>query len=325
MAVTDANGGLSIRLLRAADADAYQAIRVVAATHDPASIHADAAEVTALGREAIQGQIAPGDAQRVVGAFIAGELVGVAALRRNVLARTRHRAMVQGVFTRPECRGRGVARSLMQAVLGEAAKLPGLLSLELAVHAENGPAKALYQSFGFRRVGLIPGAVMLDGRCLDEVLMQRPLNFSSSAAAPAFIPDSDDYALIEAAPDVDTYRRLRAESGLSPKTEEAARRGLAGTLFAVQLRHGGETIGMGRVIGDGGGFYQVVDIAVLPAHQGRGLGKRIMAAIRGYIDRELPVSAYVSLIADGDARHLYAQFGFEPTAPRSEGMALFKR
>jgi ribosomal protein S18 acetylase RimI-like enzyme len=325
MTTFDANGGWVIRLLNAADADAYQAIRVAAATHDPASIHADAAEIAALDSEAIQRQISPGDAQRVLGAFIAGELVGVAALRRNVLARTRHRATVQGVFTRPECRGRGVARGLMQAVLDEAAKLQGLASLELAVHAENAPAKALYQAFGFRRVGLIPGAVMLDGRCLDEVQMQRPLIFSSPAAAPAFILDCDDYALVEATPDVDTYRRLRAESGLSPKTEEAARRGLAGTLFAVLLRHGGETVGMGRLIGDGGGFYQVVDIAVLPAHQGRGLGKRIMAAIRGHIDRELPVSAYISLIADGDAKHLYAQFGFEPTAPRSVGMALFKR
>ncbi|MGY8626693.1 GNAT family N-acetyltransferase [Chromobacterium violaceum] len=325
MALAAVNGGLSIRLLSAADADAYQAIRVAAASHDPASIHADAAEIAALSREAVQSQIEPGDAQRTLGAFSGGELVGVAALRRDVRARVRHRATVQGVFTRPECRGRGVARGLMQALLDQAAKLPGLVSLELAVHADNAPAKALYQSFGFRRVGLIPGAVMLDGRSLDEVLMQRPLFFSSPAVVPGPTSSGGDYALIEAAPDIDTYRRLRAESGLSPKTEEAARRGLAGTLFAVQLRHAGETVGMGRLIGDGGSFYQVVDIAVLPAHQGRGLGKRIMAAIRGHIDRELPVSAYVSLIADGDAKHLYAQFGFEPTAPRSEGMALFKR
>lgn len=30
---------------------------------------------------------------------------------------------------------------------------------------------------------------------------------------------------------------------------------------------------------------------------------------------------YVSLIADGQAQDLYAQFGFIPTAPRSVGMA----
>ena len=38
---------------------------------------------------------------------------------------------------------------------------------------------------------------------------------------------------------------------------------------------------MGRVIGDGGLFFQVVDIAVEPAHQGRGLGKAIVAAGTG--------------------------------------------
>lgn len=31
--------------------------------------------------------------------------------------------------------------------------------------------------------------------------------------------------------------------------------------------------------------------------------------------------AYVSLIADGQAHRLYAQFGFTVTAPRSVGMA----
>lgn len=35
--------------------------------------------------------------------------------------------------------------------------------------------------------------------------------------------------------------------------------------FAVQVLSGDEVIGMGRIIGDGGSFYQVADIAVLPA------------------------------------------------------------
>ena len=81
---------------------------------------------------------------------------------------------------------------------------------------------------------------------------------------------------------------------------------------------------MGRVIGDGGAFYQVVDIAVLPAHQGLGLGKQIMAAISDYIAREVPESAYISLIADGEAYRLYQQFGFALTAPASQGMGLTK-
>ena len=125
-----------------------------------------------------------------------------------------------------------------------------------------------------------------------------------------------------AIPDAATYCHLRSASGLSPKTAEAAARGLPNSVFAVQVLQGDEIVGMGRIIGDGGCFYQVVDIAVLPAHQGRGLGKLIMREIMRYIDEQVPVSAYVSLIADGQAQNLYAQFGFTHTAPKSVGMAI---
>lgn len=130
------------------------------------------------------------------------------------------------------------------------------------------------------------------------------------------------YALIARAPTVAEYRDLRRLSGLSEKTEDAAVRGLPATLHAVVIEHDGAAIGMGRVIGDGGTAYQVVDIAVLPAHQGKGLGKRIVAALVDWLQANAPKSAYVSLIADGPAKDLYAQYGFEPTAPASIGMAF---
>lgn len=126
-------------------------------------------------------------------------------------------------------------------------------------------------------------------------------------------------------PDPETYRRLRAVSGLSPKSEEAARRGLPNTLHAVIARFEGRTIAMGRVVGDGGAFFQIVDMAVEPAHQGQGIGKAIFAALVDWLRETAPDSAYVSLVADGEARHLYAQFGFEPVMPASIGMALVIR
>ena len=79
---------------------------------------------------------------------------------------------------------------------------------------------------------------------------------------------------------------------------------------------------MGRVIGDGGTAYQIVDIAVLPAHQGRASASAIVAALVDWLHANAPKSAYVSLIADGPAKDLYAQYGFEPTAPASIGMAF---
>jgi ribosomal protein S18 acetylase RimI-like enzyme len=132
------------------------------------------------------------------------------------------------------------------------------------------------------------------------------------------------YSIRHSIPSVAVYRRLREQSGLSAMTVEAAERGLPNSLFAVELVADGQVIGMGRVIGDGGCFYQVVDIAVLPEYQGRGLGKAIMREISGYIEREVPESGFVSLLADGKAFELYQQFGFKLSAPHSVGMMLKK-
>jgi ribosomal protein S18 acetylase RimI-like enzyme len=79
---------------------------------------------------------------------------------------------------------------------------------------------------------------------------------------------------------------------------------------------------MGRVIGDGGLNYEIVDMAVHPDYQRQRLGYRIMDALMGYINENAQESAYVCLLADDGAPALYRKFGFEFTAPRTVGMAL---
>lgn len=130
------------------------------------------------------------------------------------------------------------------------------------------------------------------------------------------------YQLIERTPTIEEYRDLRARNGLSAKTTEAAARGLPNTIYAVVIEDAGRTIGMGRVIGDGGTAFQVTDIAVLGEYRGQGLGKRIVKALVDWLEANAPKSAYVSLIADGPAKDLYAQYGFRETAPESVGMYL---
>ncbi|MFJ3879114.1 GNAT family N-acetyltransferase [Streptomyces sp. NPDC090077] len=129
------------------------------------------------------------------------------------------------------------------------------------------------------------------------------------------------YQIRPGVPDVATYRRLRGATGLGAKSVEGSAIGLPNSWHCVTVGHDGETVGMGRIIGDGGCFLQIVDICVLPDHQGRGLGKLIMAELTAELERRAPQGTYVSLIADGDARHLYAQYGFAETAPASVGMA----
>ena len=122
----------------------------------------------------------------------------------------------------------------------------------------------------------------------------------------------------EAVPTVEDYCRLRVLAGLSAKHQEAAARALPNTLFGVCAYQGNELVAMGRIVGDGGCHLQVCDIAVLPRLQGQ--GKEVMRRLDDWMRANLPPSAYVSLLADGEAHRLYAQFGFAPTAPASIGM-----
>jgi len=131
-----------------------------------------------------------------------------------------------------------------------------------------------------------------------------------------------EYEIVPQTPAIADYLRLRITSGLSAKTEEQAAKGLPNTWFGVTVVHDGSAIGMGRVIGDGGTAFQIVDIALEPQHHGKGIGKAIMAALMDYLNSHAPEGAYVSLIADGDAKHLYAKYGFEPVMPHSIGMAM---
>jgi GNAT superfamily N-acetyltransferase len=131
------------------------------------------------------------------------------------------------------------------------------------------------------------------------------------------------YRLADGPPVLADYLLLRERSGLTPKREDQAQAALGGSWTAVHVVHEADstTVGMGRVLGDGGWYFHVVDMAVLPEHQRRGLGDAILAFLLDRIRREAPSGAYVNLLADEPGRRLYARHGFAPTAPGSIGMA----
>lgn len=95
------------------------------------------------------------------------------------------------------------------------------------------------------------------------------------------------------------YRSLRQRAGLPPKTREQAKGALAG-----------------------GWYLQVVDMAVLPDHQRRGLGDAVLRSLLEQARSQSPVGAMVSPLADPAGRGLYARRGFVETAPWSVAMAL---
>ncbi|ATS24029.2 GNAT family N-acetyltransferase [Xanthomonas phaseoli pv. phaseoli] len=124
----------------------------------------------------------------------------------------------------------------------------------------------------------------------------------------------------EVCPTVDQYCQLRLIAGLSEKAKEAAEMALPKTVFAVSGYHCCDLVAMGRIVGDGACHLQLCDIAVHPRLQRQGLGREVVLRLTAWLDKNLPPSAEVSLIAKGASNLLYAQYGFVPTAPAAISM-----
>lgn len=131
------------------------------------------------------------------------------------------------------------------------------------------------------------------------------------------------YEIREETPSLDIYIDIRLQAGLSRKSEEAAAKGLPNTIFGVVVYYEERPVGIGRIVGDGGCFYEVTDIAVIPEHQKKGVGILIMEALVAYFKENAPSTAYVSLMADHGTPHFYEKFGFTRSEmPKSSGMHM---
>lgn len=130
------------------------------------------------------------------------------------------------------------------------------------------------------------------------------------------------YSLERKAPAIEDYLRLRKDTGLTPKTPEQAAPIFDNTLLwaLVVDSESGQTVGMGRVIGDGGWCFLVADMATAPNHQRQGIGRAVLNNLLQGILTAAPESPYIVLQADAPGLPLYQSMGFVETAPRSIGM-----
>ncbi|TWS19312.1 GNAT family N-acetyltransferase [Tsukamurella asaccharolytica] len=130
------------------------------------------------------------------------------------------------------------------------------------------------------------------------------------------------FRLVAEPPPIADYVRLRADSGLAPRTEAQAAGALANSWRWCHVVVGDEVVAMGRVLGDGGWYFHIADMATLPAHQGRGIGRAVLDWLIAEIRAAAPADPYITLMADAPGRPLYRKVGFVETAPRSLGMWL---
>ena len=154
---------LPVRRLVPDDAPAHRALMLEAFARHPEAFTSTAAERAALPLEWWQARLAPASREVLFGAFDGDRLAGTVGLALEQRARTRHKALLFGMYVAPDCRSRGLGGRLVDAVLAHARATPGVELVQLTVTERNVAALELYRSRGFVAWGIEPRAVTLDG------------------------------------------------------------------------------------------------------------------------------------------------------------------
>jgi GNAT superfamily N-acetyltransferase len=116
---------------------------------------------------------------------------------------------------------------------------------------------------------------------------------------------------VERPPNIAEYRSIcRAVGWEDVINFDAAGASLTNSFYHVMSLHDEDAIGMARVVGDGAMYFYVQDVAVIPAHQGRGVGALLMEHAMGYLRGHASEKAFVSLFAAEGTLPFYERYGF---------------
>ncbi|MGC8514803.1 MAG: GNAT family N-acetyltransferase [Thermoplasmata archaeon] len=103
------------------------------------------------------------------------DIVGVIGLLFRVRGKQKHIADIFGLFVKERFRGIGIGDLLLKEAIKAASSREGIKKIELGVIEDQRPAIALYEKNGFQRVGTFSCELLVNGKCHNEILMEKLL------------------------------------------------------------------------------------------------------------------------------------------------------
>jgi ribosomal protein S18 acetylase RimI-like enzyme len=177
---------VTVAVLTASDAAPYKALMLHAYEHAADAFTSTAEERAKEPDEWWIKRIAHPEGMTVAFGDFAGErLVGTVALEFSAKPKTKHKALVVGMYVLPASRGKGSARALLQAAIGFCKLREEIRVVQLEVTEGNTPAFSLYESLGFKAYGVEPMAVLTPADFRSKLHMWLRLPSPADAARPA--------------------------------------------------------------------------------------------------------------------------------------------
>jgi len=165
---------MHVTLLKSSHAATYRRLMLEAYEH-AADAFTSTAEERAREPEAfwVERIADPAGLGVAFGAFERDDLVGTVAREFSAKPKTRHKALVIGMYVAPAARGGGTGRALLAAAIDHAEAREHILRMGLTVTEDNAPALNLYRSAGFEPFGVEPMAILTPGGFKNKVHMSR--------------------------------------------------------------------------------------------------------------------------------------------------------
>ncbi len=156
--------GFALRALTSADAAAFLDLRLFSLQESPAAFCSSYEESKSITIEEQAKRLSFASGQGVVvGVFNGDRLIALGGLSRCERLKERHKAWIWGLYVRPEFRGQGLARAMMERLMAYAVTQPDVLVVTLTVITSNHWAKKIYEQLGFVTTGHEDKAICVDG------------------------------------------------------------------------------------------------------------------------------------------------------------------
>jgi GNAT superfamily N-acetyltransferase len=125
----------------------------------------------------------------------------------------------------------------------------------------------------------------------------------------------------------ENYNGLRESAGWGKIHPEQAAASIAGSAFVVSAVDGEKTVGVARLVWDGGYAALLKDVIVLPEYQKSGIGTEMMNQLIRFIKSKIQLGygIQIDLMSADGKECFYEKFGFvsRPRPNRGAGMDIW--
>jgi RimJ/RimL family protein N-acetyltransferase len=165
---------VTIRVAVVEDAKALRGLRLEALQDRPEAFGSDYERESQLPLSHTEERLRESTNSATFVAVNESTLVGMAGIGQYHHEKTKHNAMIWGVYVQPAWRGSNISGQMIEACV-DWAKQRSLKALKLAVVTTNTSAINSYLRAGFRIYGVEPKVIFYKGNYYDEFLMARDL------------------------------------------------------------------------------------------------------------------------------------------------------